>query len=221
MTLSLGLLTLLHILIFVYWLGGDIGAFFSSYTLVDSSKPVEARMMALKVVNNVDMAPKSCLILTLPTGVTLAAAKGWLALPPVALPLLWIGALIWLFLVWRIHLKHLDSAAPERRADIAIRWVVVAALVAVGGGGLAGAIELPLFIALKCLLLATAMLAGLIVRRALGPLFVEVRKMAATGPTPEGDAIMRHIIMRRSKPTVASIWVIITAAALCGILTPV
>ncbi len=222
MSTQLSLLTLMHVLVFVYWLGGDLGAFFSSYTLIDPKKPVEARLFALKVVNNVDMAPKTSLILTLPTGLTLAGVKGWLALSTGVLTAVWIASAIWLFLVWRIHLKHLPTSARERRLDIAIRWVLVVALILLGGVRVIGLVpQVPLFIAIKLLLLATAMIAGLMVRRALGPLFTAVREMAANGPTPEGDAAMRHIILRRSKPTVAFIWILITTAAFCGIAIPV
>lgn len=222
MTFTLALLTLLHILVFVYWLGGDLGAFFSSYTLINPSKPVEVRLFALKVVNNVDMAPRTSLILTLPTGLSLASAKGWMEIPTPVLVVVWLLAGAWLFLNWRIHLKHLPSTAGERRFDLGVRWVLVAGLFGTGGAGIAGLIPaMPLFIAIKCMLLATAMLAGLLVRRAFGPLFVAVREMAANGPTPENDRIMRHVIMRRSKPTVVSIWIIITSAALCGLVTPV
>lgn len=222
MTLDLAAITLLHVLVFVYWLGGDLGAFFSSYTLINPDKPVAARMFALHVVNNVDMAPKTSLILALPTGLTLAAAKGWMELSGTFLTGLWVVAALWVVLVWRIHLKHLPSTAGERRLDIGIRWVLVIALIGTGLANITGAISImPLFIAIKCILLATAVLAGLIVRRALGPLFVAVREMAANGPTPENDRIMRHIIMRRSKPTVVCIWIITAAAALCGIVTPV
>ena len=221
MTIEIALFTLLHALVFVYWLGGDLGAFFSSYTLIDPKQPTEARLFALKVVNNVDMAPKTSLILTLPTGLTLAAVKGWLVLSTGFLTVLWMAAVAWLFLVWRIHLKHLPANAGERRLDIAVRWVLVVVLIVFGVARLTGVLPaLPLFIAIKLLLLAAAMLAGLMVRRALAPLFVAVREMAANGPTPDGDAAMRRIILRRSKPTVVFIWMLVTAAAYCGIAIP-
>ncbi len=221
MNLTVSLVTLLHILVFVYWLGGDLGAFFASYTLIDESKPVEVRLFALKVVNNVDMAPRTGLILALPTGLLLASIKGWLVLSDAALTLTWIAAAGWLVLVWRIHLKHLPLTAIERRIDIAVRWILVVGLVATGLARLSGhAEEVPLFIALKCLLLASAIVAGLLVRRTLGPLFEAVRAMSLHGPTAAGDAVIRRVLTRRSKPAVMMIWIFILAAALCGIAKP-
>ena len=41
-----GWLTLLHILVLVYWLGADLGAFLSASVLADASKPAPARMAA-------------------------------------------------------------------------------------------------------------------------------------------------------------------------------
>lgn len=218
---SVAWLTLLHILVFVYWLGGDLGAFFSSYTLVDGKKPIEARMMALKVLNNVDMAPRTAIILAFPTGLTLAADKGWLAVPALLVAAVWIVALVWLTMVWRVHLKHLPPSAVERRIDMTIRWSAALGLTVYGLGVVTGMVEnTPFFIGVKCLLLAATIFAGLMIRVALAPLFTAIREMVANGPTPEGDRIMHHVIMRRSKPTVVSIWIIITAAALVGIATP-
>jgi hypothetical protein len=78
---AVALLALLHLLIPVYWLGGDLGAFYSSRFMIDPARTVPERMMALKILNNIDMAPRTTLILAFPTGFTLAVAKGWIDLP--------------------------------------------------------------------------------------------------------------------------------------------
>lgn len=63
---------LLHVLVFVYWLGGDLGAFYSSRFLTRPGVTPEKRLLAAKIVGDVDMAPRSALILTFPTGLALA-----------------------------------------------------------------------------------------------------------------------------------------------------
>ena len=57
--MGLALLTLMHVLIFVYWLGGDMGAFYGSTFMTDQKRSVPERMMALKIINNIDMAPRT------------------------------------------------------------------------------------------------------------------------------------------------------------------
>lgn len=222
MTFADALITFLHILVFVYWLGGDLGAFFSSYTLIDGSKPLEARLTALKVLNNVDMAPRTSITLAFPTGLTLAAQKGWMTISPGFLFLVWAVALVWLAMVWRVHLKHLPPSAIERRVDMTIRYITAIGLIGFGIGTVAGMFDtVPWFIGVKCLLLAACIVAGLIVRRALVPLFTAVRAMIAEGPSAEGDRVMREVILFRSKPTVVTIWLLIMTATMIGLMTPV
>ena len=62
MVTGLSLLTLLHLLIPIYWLGGDLGAFYGSRFMIDPARSVPERMMALKILNNIDMAPRTTLM---------------------------------------------------------------------------------------------------------------------------------------------------------------
>ena len=47
--MEIALLTLLHILIPIYWLGGDLGAFYGSGFLLDPKRTVPERMLSLKI----------------------------------------------------------------------------------------------------------------------------------------------------------------------------
>jgi len=220
--LTVSLLKLLHILIFVYWLGGDLGAFISSLILIDGRRSLDSRLAALQIMNNVDMAPKTAMILTVPTGLSLAVHMGWIR-PPAALSSgVWLVAIGWLALVWHIHLKHLSRHALARRIDIWMRCVA-ASMFAVLGLAIVSAhfMNLPRFIGFKFLIMAVVILAGLIVRGVLEPLFAAVRESVAAGPTPENDRIIRKVILWRSKPIVVFIWILITVATLLGIMTPI
>lgn len=215
----LALLTLLHLLIPIYWLGGDLGAFYGSRFLVDPARSVPERMMALTILNNIDMAPRTTLILAFPTGLTLAVAKGWLAVAPALVGLVWLGFLGWLALAWAVHLRHGAAGEGLRRIDIAVRYLVLAALAGSGVAGLAGVIALPLFIALKLLVLAGCVTIGLIVRRQLVPLFPAIIALRQSGPTPEGDATIRGVIAV-TQPTVMVLWGLVLVACFLGLATP-
>src|SRR5690606_25166942 len=105
----------LHILLVTYWLGSDIGVFYASRFVVNPKVSPAGRSIALKIMNMVDLAPRVCLILMLPSGVTLMAASplgrdifyGW----PLALA--WIGSLIWLGLMLVDFFK-----SPAKHADL-------------------------------------------------------------------------------------------------------
>lgn len=219
MDYSVALLAFLHILIPIYWLGGDLGAFYGSTFMTDPKRSVAERMMALKILNNIDMAPRTALILALPTGVMLAWGKGWLPIPGAAVVALVISCLVWLALAWAVHLNH-GGGGAIKRIDIAIRYVVLVGLAGTGIAGLAGAITLPYFIALKLCILAACISLGLLVRVQLVPLFGAIRTMVATGPTPETDATIAAV-NARARISVLTIWALVLAASFLGLATPV
>jgi hypothetical protein len=212
--LLIALYTLLHILIFVYWLGGDLGVFYSSTILTDTKTNPQGRIAAAKVLAQVDMAPRTAMILTLPTGLTVAALKGWLQIPTLALVAIWVFACVWLALAWIVHIKHLPTGSAIRKLDLAIRWAMIAGLI---NYALLG--TLPLFLKLKLLFLATTISLGLWIRKALapfGPAFVE---MVTNGPTPQTDATIAKSL-NQSRPAVVSIWILLLAAAFLGLYQP-
>jgi hypothetical protein len=212
--MDIALLTLLHILVFVYWLGGDLGVFYSSTILTDTKTSPQGRIAAAKVLAQVDMAPRTAMILTLPTGLALALHSGILDIPPFLVALAWILAVAWLYLAWTIHIKHLPPSSIMRRGDLVVRFAMILGLV---GWAVLG--ELPLFVALKLCILATTIGLGLLIRRALGPFGAAFGTMMATGPTPETDQIIAKCL-NQSRPFVVGIWVLLIIAALLGLAKP-
>ncbi|MFZ5704070.1 MAG: hypothetical protein ACOY5R_02280 [Pseudomonadota bacterium] len=217
---GLSFLTLLHLLIPIYWLGGDLGAFYGSRFMVDPARSVPERMMALKILNNIDMAPRTTLILAFPTGFGLAVAKSWIDVPVFAAFAAWAFGLVWLAIAWAVHLKHGPAGAGYKRIDMAIRYVVLAGLIGSGVAGLTGVVMLPLFISLKLLALALCISIGLLVRRQLVPLFPAIIALREHGPTPEGDRTIAGVIAV-TQPTVVTLWIVVLIACLLGIATPV
>lgn len=217
--MDLALFTLLHLLVFVYWLGGDLGVFYSSTILTNTKQSAAARVAAAQVLAQVDMAPRSALILTLPTGLTLAAVKGWLVLGPLALTLVWGAGLLWLALAWLLHLRHLSPTSVLRRADLAIRWIVFLALAVLALNLWPNAPGLPLFLKAKCAILSVTILCGLLIRRALvrfGPAFGH---LIQEGASPETDAEIARAL-DKSRPLVVTIWLLLLAAAYLGLAKP-
>ncbi|KPF81406.1 hypothetical protein IP78_04905 [Brevundimonas sp. AAP58] len=211
------LLLLLHVLILVYWLGGDLGAFVASFLIADPAKDRAARLGAAGLLGDVDMGPRTALILAFPTGFTLAVTRGWLALDPLWMVVAWIAALIWLSIAWRIHLSHAGPASGLRRFDLGLRWIAAVALGAGGAAGLAGGTSWPLFLNLKLLILAGCVLTGLLVRRLTADLGPALGALAA-GQADADARIARSLAVTR--PAVLLIWLLLLAAALLGLWKP-
>jgi hypothetical protein len=154
------------------------------------------------------MAPRTALILTLPTGLTLAVARGWLALPPEALLGAWAFAVAWVALVWRLH--H-AAQASLRTIDLGVRIALLTGLTiaALGPWPLAD------FLRAKLLLLGAALIAGLAVRVLVRPLSGALPALAGA-PTPEADAVIARAL-GRARIAVVCIWAALIAAAFLGL----
>jgi hypothetical protein len=217
--MTLAFLTLLHLLIPIYWLGGDLGAFYSAGFMTDAKRSVPERMLALKILNNIDMAPRTALILAFPTGFTLAAAKAWISVPPLVVGLVWLVALFWLGLAWLVHLRHGTPNPWYKSVDMFIRYAALAGLLGVGAAIVLGAVDFPLFIGLKMIILGAAIAMGLVVRVLLKPLFPAIITLTTSGPTPESDQAIVDVI-KLTRPAVLCLWALILIASYLGIATP-
>jgi hypothetical protein len=214
--LALAALALLHVLVLVYWLGGDLGAFVASHILSDEAAHPQARLAAAKVVAEVDMAPRTALILALPTGLTLLGAKGLGAVPVWGLGLIWIGGAFWLALVWWLHRRHPGPRSAFHQLDLALRWLLFGALVAIASGMV---LDWPLFVRLKCAALAATVLCGLLIRARLAPFGPALAGLAKGLPTEEDNAAIRKAL-GAARPLVILIWILLGLAALLGLWRP-
>lgn len=203
----------LHLLVLAYWLGGDIGAFVASFLLTNKTLDPAQRMAAARLVNHVDMSPKSCLILALPTGLWLADSRFWIDLPDWALLLVWMLALAWLGLLWR---QHLAGANPVlTRIDMALRIVFAIGLGATGIAGLTALLTLPVIIAVKLVLLSLIVCLGLLIRRALTPLGGALGALASGTVTDEANAAITSSL-GLARFGVVLIWCLLLAATWLG-----
>ncbi len=217
--MTIALLTLLHLLIPIYWLGGDLGTYLCGRAVRDMTLSPAERLFALRLLLNVDMAPRTALILTLPTGLTLAAVKGWLPLPGWSLGGAWVAALIWLSMAWAVHLRHGPASEGFRKADIAIRYGVMAGLAGTGAAALAGGVPPPFFPPLNLPLRAGAIALGVPARRQLAPLFPAIAALRAQGASEATDSAITATLQKTTR-SVFCIWAIVFIASFIGLATP-
>jgi hypothetical protein len=215
----MALLELLHILVLVYWLGGDLGAFVASRIVADPARPPAGRAAAAKILMDVDMAPRMALIFAFPTGFALAVYEGWLMIDTVWIAPAFALALVWAIAAWMVHLKS-GPAGLAKRIDMAIRLAALIGFAGAGAAGLAGLIALPLFIAGKLILLALAVFAGLMIRRMLAPFGPAFGQIAAGQGDEAANAIVRASLSK-ARTWVFVIWAAVLGAAALGVLHPV
>ena len=215
------LIKLAHILLFVYWLGGDIGVFYSAYYVRDRSLSLEARQVALRILGWVDQIPRYCLVLMLPVGYSLARQVGVVRLPDVFFVLLWVIAALWLAMVWAIH-RHAGTPLGEKLRSIDLGWrvVLVAGLTWDAWQGFQGRGHLLAdWISIKFLLFALLISCGIMIRVRGRPLGAALRELFASGSTPELEARITGTFAR-TRPFVLGIWALLVIAAWVGLAKP-
>lgn len=215
-----GLATLLHLLLFVYWLGGDVGVFYASRFVVDASLTREARLTAAKIFLDLDMLPRYCMALMLTAGGLLAEFSGIRHSPWELLAIVLLGP-AWVALVHLVHARQgTASGRMLARIDVWFRLAVIAALLVSVVESLASArLAGQEWLAAKLAIFAGLIACGLMIRRNLPPFIEGFRCLAADGPTPESDQLM-HEGLLRCRPWVLAIWSGLLASAALGIFQP-
>ncbi len=212
---------LLHILLFVYWLGGDLGVFYASRYRNNPTVDIRTRQLIAKICGAIDMSPRTTLVLTLPVGLSLADSLGFSAIGGGWLGAIWVACLAWLALVWLLHVKKDDPAVRRfSSVDLLIRAAVIVVLVIAAITSFAGGSPFAEnWIALKVLLYAGTVFCGIGIRLAGRPYGPAFQRLAAEGSTPEIEETMRRSA-NRARTWVKALWVLLIIAAWVGIDKP-
>ncbi|MEN9789351.1 MAG: hypothetical protein RLZZ473_1415 [Pseudomonadota bacterium] len=219
-TLAHGVFKYIHILLFVYWLGGDAGVFYSSTFVTNTKLSREARLTAFKIFINLDMLPRYCLALMLTVGGVLAEFIGyehpmWQTVAIVALGPIW---------VWVVHTIHAREGSEfgktlatwDRRFRV---FMIVAIIASVAYHWTTGPLQPYPWLAAKLLIFAFLIFCGFMIRLKIPPFIEGFKVMAASGATPESDQKMIDG-MGACRPYVLLIWAGVAISALLGVLKP-
>jgi len=85
----------LHILMFVFWVGTDMGVMLGARKSTDSRLPLDARMLMVKLALLIELLPRTMWAMALPFGVTLSRATGLLDISDAGLAAVWVFSLVW------------------------------------------------------------------------------------------------------------------------------
>lgn len=95
------LLLYVHLLLFVYWLGADVGVFGLALAIKNSAYSVDQRTLLMRMSLTIDMAPRMAMIAVSPVGLHLASRSGLVVVPDWLFALIWLLALVWMIGEWR------------------------------------------------------------------------------------------------------------------------
>ena len=86
----------LHICMFVFWLGTDVGVMLCSKKSTDPNLGVEARFQMLEMALKIELLPRVMWVMALPFGVQLSKTLGYIDPSPITLIMMWLFTLAWL-----------------------------------------------------------------------------------------------------------------------------
>ena len=214
------LFIILHLLGFVYWLGGDLGVYYSSGFVIDRNLSPETRLIASKIMMNLDLVPRVCMTLMLTIGAQLASLQGVDHYPGQMIAL-WLLAPFWLFMVLYMHFSHGTPLAKTfGTIDYWLRRVLVVAILAsvvftLYTGRLA---DTP-WLTAKVGLFAFLIFCGIMIRVHL-PGFIVGLQALAKGSISDEENDNMIAGLKGARPWVWSIWAVVFLEAVIGVVKP-
>lgn len=211
-----------HVLLFVAWLGGDIGVFvLGQHFRKRTVYSLDQRLALLKLLVAVDMAPRTAWALMVPLSLSVAAAGSWIALPTWLLAAAWALGGAWLWLVWDSHLHdQTPRAVRNRRVETWVKIAITGFYLWLGLSSLAiGApIALP-WLAWKAALFGAIFVAAIMIDVAFKPVGPQLGALIAQGSSDATELPLRRT-MDRTRIWVLLVYLLLLATAWLGIVKP-
>ena len=199
------LLKFLHIVAFVYWLGGDLGTFIASRQVVNPDNSPQSRHVALKIMLACDMGPKLAMPLILPVGLHLAYLGGTLPLTALQMGLAWAVALYWFVVVMVLYLNEgKPFTAKLSQLDLYFRIAVALMLMTWGSYQLIQGTGAT-WVVWKLIIFAAMVCCGIAIRINLKPFVPAFAAMMGQGASEKTNQIMTNSIAQ-CRPWVWCIW---------------
>jgi hypothetical protein len=211
----------LHILLFVYWLGADLGVFLASRYVARADLPVPERLRFLELLLKIDMGPRTALILIVPVGFQLATQLGVAPFAAPWLPLIWLVSIAWLVLSWYLFFNARNpKAQPFATLDRGVRIFVALTFLALGALSFARGTPLEArWLALKFVLFAAVVVIGLILRTIIRDWITGFGMLRQAGnPDAANDLIFGAY--RRATRFAHTLWLLVALIALLGVTKP-
>jgi len=198
---------IIHVLLFVYWLGGDLGVFYSSKFVVRPDISPEARAISAKIMLDLDLIPRMCMSLMLTVGGILTEFIGVPHPLYQQVGIVLLGP-VWLFCVMYLHFRHGSNAYPLiAKFDMFIRYAVVVGLpISVWLHWDSNNLGDYLWVAAKLLIFAFIVFCGIMVRGKIGPFIATVLKCGAGEMPTDEENVAQSKSLSQVRVWVFMIW---------------
>lgn len=205
-----------HVVLFALWIGGDLGVYATSRQLRQPHWPPTARVALARAMTMTDLAPRTALVLILPTGLSMVLHHR--SAPWTVIALVGVAGLLWWALALHAWRTQRNPVRWVTTLDTAVRLLVGVALVGWGATVLAGG-SLPAWLGGKGTAYGLCVLSGLMIRVRLRPFGPAFGRIAGGQGSVEDDLVVDRS-MRSAMPYVFAIWVLVLIASFLGVVKP-
>jgi hypothetical protein len=218
-----GLLVYFHVLLFVFWLGADLGVFILGQHFRKRSYSIPERLTILKLLVINDMGPRTAWCLMVPVSITLVATGpygGW-ALPMWSVALAWAVGLGWLWLVWDAH-NHDQTprAVRDRKIEYWLKIGLTVFYLWLGISSVAtGAPLTEQWLAWKALLFGGIFVAAIMIDIAFKPVGPLLMALINEGSSDSTEIPLRRT-MDRTRLWVFAVYGLLFVTAYLGVAKP-
>ena len=224
--LAYDILVFLHVVLFAYWLGADLGVHITARFAIRSDLPLAERIRFLQLVLIIDLGVELAIAFLVPLGLTMAWMSGLANLNGFWLLPLWAAGLAWYVVIWKVHLLDIrgqsDNPAKSwlEKTERLFRFgfLILAAgmaLASLAGYGPLGAG----WLVGKSLLYALAMVLVTLLRWELSVWGIALAKLASPQTEADGNAMIMAAHLK-GRWYAWSLWLVVAAAAFLGVAKP-
>ena len=215
-------LVYVHLLLFVLWLGADVGVFVLGQHFRKRARwSLDQRLALLQLLVIVDMTPRTAWALMVPVSITLSALGGWWDVPVVLIFASWAVGAFWLFLVWDAH-NHDQTprAARSRKTEFWLKIALTAFYLWLGIESLVTGhpIALP-WLAWKATLFGLIFAAAIMIDVAFKPVGPLLGKLISDGSSDATELPLLRV-MNNTRYWVWCVYALLIATSWLGVVKP-
>jgi hypothetical protein len=215
------LLLYAHLLLFVYWLGADVGVFGLALAIKNRTYSYEQRTLMMRLSLTIDMVPRMAMIAISPVGLHLASRSGFVDVPGWIFPVVWMIAVTWMIGEW-LAFRRMGKPVAVRYYIINGVFMVVFC-VAWTGFGISSLVSgwpfAPSWLAVKVLIAGLVFLTSIMMAVFYAPLEAIFERMETEGSNDSIEAEVRGQVNKGGLFTVL-LFLLLAVAAYLGQAKP-
>lgn len=215
-------LVYVHLLLFVLWLGADVGVFMlGQHFRQRETYTLEQRIALLKLLVIIDLTPRTAWALMVPLSLTVSSMGGWWEVPMALVWASWAIAAVWLWLVFDAHAHDMTPRATRnRQIEGWIRYVLCAGYLWLGGESLLTGHPIAVgWLAWKALLFGLIFAAAIMIDHSFKPVGGQLGRLLTEGSNDATEVPLRQT-MDRTRMWVWITYALLVATSYLGAVKP-